>query len=92
MHWFGNLVVGAKAVILKAADPESILEAVSEEQVSIVWLLVPWAHDILVGIENHRIDLSRYRLEQWRLMHIGAQPVPPQTGEAVAKLFPGSGL
>jgi len=23
------------------------------------------------------VDLSKYRLDQWRLMHIGAQPVPP---------------
>jgi len=88
MHWFGNLVVGARAVILKAADPESILEAVSEEQISIVWLLVPWAHDILVALENRRIDLSRYRLAQWRLMHIGAQPVPPALVKRWKTFFP----
>ncbi|MDA3834757.1 MAG: AMP-binding protein [Spirochaetales bacterium] len=43
----------------------------------IEWLLVPWAHDILVAIENKDINLSDYKLDQWRLMHIGAQPVPP---------------
>ncbi|MBC2716776.1 MAG: acyl--CoA ligase [Desulfobacteraceae bacterium] len=77
MHWFGNLIVGAKAVILKGVSPTAILESVSEEQATIVWLLVPWAHDILVAIENNEVNLNDYHLDQWRLMHIGAQPVPP---------------
>jgi acyl-CoA synthetase (AMP-forming)/AMP-acid ligase II len=77
MHWFGNFIVGAKAVILKGVRPEWILEAISEERVTVVFLLVPWAQDILVAIENGDVELSDYRLDQWRLMHIGAQPVPP---------------
>lgn len=88
MHWFGNLIVGARAVILKGIRPEWILEAVSEEQATIVWLLVPWAQDILVAIENGAIQLERYRLEQWRLMHIGAQPVPPSLIRNWKKVFP----
>jgi len=88
MHWFGNFVVGAKAVLLKGARPEWILEAVSEEQATIVWLLVPWAHDILIAWENGELDFGRYRLDQWRLMHIGAQPVPPNLIKAWRKLFP----
>jgi acyl-CoA synthetase (AMP-forming)/AMP-acid ligase II len=88
MHWFGNLIVGAKAVILKGTSPEAILEAVSEEGVTIVWLLVPWAHDILLAIETGRIDPDRYRLGQWRLMHIGAQPVPPSLVQKWKACFP----
>ncbi|WP_428606651.1 AMP-binding protein [Sedimenticola sp.] len=88
MHWFGNFVVGAKAVLLKGARPEWILEAVSEEQATIVWLLVPWAHDILIAWENGELDFGRYKLDQWRLMHIGAQPVPPNLIKAWKKLFP----
>lgn len=88
MHWFGNFVVGARAVLLKGARPEWILQAVSEEQATIVWLLVPWAHDILIAWENGEVDFSRYRLDQWRLMHIGAQPVPPNLIRAWKKLFP----
>jgi hypothetical protein len=49
MHWFGNFIVGAKAVILKGIKPQWILEAVSEEKATIVWLLVPWAQDILIA-------------------------------------------
>ncbi|MFO7739666.1 MAG: AMP-binding protein [Desulfatiglandaceae bacterium] len=88
MHWFGNFIVGAPAVILKGVKPQWILEAVSEEKVTIVWLLVPWAQDILVGIENGEIKLADYNLDQWRLMHIGAQPVPPSLIKNWKKVFP----
>ncbi len=88
MHWFGNFIVGAKAVILKGVEPRWILEAVSEEQITIVWLLVPWALDLLFAVESGELKLSDYRLEQWRLMHIGAQPVPPSLIREWKKVFP----
>ncbi|MBU0995611.1 MAG: acyl--CoA ligase [Proteobacteria bacterium] len=88
MHWFGNFLVGAKSVLLKGVKPEWILEAVSEEKITIVWLLVPWAHDIIIAIENKDVDLARYNLSTWRLMHIGAQPVPPSLIKKWKKLFP----
>ena len=76
MHWFGSLISGSKAVLLKGATPESILHAASEERASIVWLLMPWAQDILLALDSGKVKLSDYHLDQWRLMHIGAQPVP----------------
>ena len=88
MHWFGNFIVGAPAVILKGIKPQWILEAVSEEKATIVWLLVPWAQDILIAIENGDISLDNYSLDQWRLMHIGAQPVPPALIKQWKKVFP----
>ncbi|RJR29128.1 MAG: long-chain fatty acid--CoA ligase [Desulfobacteraceae bacterium] len=88
MHWFGNFIVGAKAVILKGIKPQWILQAVSEEQCTIVWLLVPWAQDILVAIERGEIKLKDYKLEQWRLMHIGAQPVPASLIKNWKQIFP----
>jgi acyl-CoA synthetase (AMP-forming)/AMP-acid ligase II len=88
MHWFGNFIVGAKAVILKGIEPRYILEAVSEEKATIVWLLVPWALDILFAIENRDIRLADYELDQWRLMHIGAQPVPKSLIQEWKKIFP----
>jgi acyl-CoA synthetase (AMP-forming)/AMP-acid ligase II len=88
MHWFGNFIVGARGVILKGIKPRWILEAVSEEQATIVWLLVPWAQDILVALERGEIHLKDYQLEQWRLMHIGAQPVPPSLIKNWKKVFP----
>ncbi|HOI94975.1 MAG TPA: AMP-binding protein [Syntrophobacter fumaroxidans] len=88
MHWFGNLIVGARAVVLRGTEPRWILEAVSEEKVTIVWLLVPWALDILFAVENRDVKLSHYNLRQWRLMHIGAQPVPPSLVKQWKKVFP----
>ena len=88
MHWFGSLLTGGKAVILRGTKPEWILRAVTEEKCTIVWLLVPWAQDILDAIDSGRIDLSHYLLDQWRLMHIGAQPVPPSLILRWMKVFP----
>ncbi|MDO4518052.1 MAG: class I adenylate-forming enzyme family protein [Bacillota bacterium] len=88
MHWFGSLFSGSKAVILKGTKPEYILKAVSDERCTIVWLLVPWAQDILDAIDSGEIDLKNYTLDQWRLMHIGAQPVPPSLIKRWKSIFP----
>jgi acyl-CoA synthetase (AMP-forming)/AMP-acid ligase II len=88
MHWFGSLITGSKAVILRGVNPKWILDAVSEEKATIVWLLVPWAQDILDAVESGEIDLKNYNLKQWRLMHIGAQPVPPSLIKSWKKYFP----
>lgn len=88
MHWFGNFLVGAKAIILKGVKPHWIMEAVSEEKATVVWLLVPWAHDILIAVENGQLRLKDYELDQWRLMHIGAQPVPPALIRKWKEVFP----
>ena len=88
MHWFGSLYSGSKAVLLKGIKPKVILDAVSNEGCTIVWLLVPWAQDILDAIDRGDIDLSKYKLDQWRLMHIGAQPVPPSLISRWKAIFP----
>ena len=88
MHWFGSLLSGSKAVLLRGVKPEWILRAISEEKCSIVWLLVPWAQDLLDAIESGRVDLNSYYLEKLRLMHIGAQPVPPSLINRWLKIFP----
>ena len=72
MHWFGSLVSGGKAVLLRGTTPETILKAVSDEKCTVVWLLVPWAQDILDSLDNGSVKKEDYCLDQWRLMHIGA--------------------
>ncbi len=88
MHWFGSLLSGSKAVLLRGVKPEWILRTISEEKITIVWLLVPWAQDILDAIEREDVKLEDYELSQWRLMHIGAQPVPPSLIHRWKKYFP----
>ena len=79
---------GGRAVLLKGVKPEWIIRTVSEEKCTIVWLLVPWAQDILDAIDRGDINLEDYTLSQWRLMHIGAQPVPPSLIKRWKKHFP----
>ena len=88
MHWFGSLISGSKAVLLRGNKPKWILRAVTEEKCTIVWLLVPWAQDILDAIDSGEVNLDHYMLDQWRLMHIGAQPVPPSLINRWKKVFP----
>lgn len=88
MHWFGSLISGSKAVLLKGVKPKNILKAVSDEKCTIVWLLVPWAQDILDAIDSGEINLDEYETKQWRLMHIGAQPVPPSLIKRWKAVFP----
>lgn len=88
MHWFGSLISGGKAILLKGVSPKTIFDTVSNEKCTIVWLLVPWAQDILLAIEKGDIKLEDYSLAQWRLMHIGAQPVPQSLIKKWKELFP----
>ena len=87
-HWMGSLVAGSKAVLLKGTKPEVILSAVSQEHCTIVWLLVPWAQDILDALDRGELKMEDYELSQWRLMHIGAQPVPPSLIRHWKEYFP----
>jgi long-chain acyl-CoA synthetase len=88
MHWFGSFLVGGRTVLLKGANPEHILSTASNEGCSIVWLLVPWAQDILAALDRGELKLSDYNLDRWRLMHIGAQPVPQSLIKRWLQYFP----
>ena len=88
MHWFGSLYSCSRAVLLRGVTPKWIIEAAASEKATIVWLLVPWAQDILDSIDRGEIDLDSYDLSRWRLMHIGAQPVPPSLIKRWKEKFP----
>ena len=88
MHWFGSLFTGSKAVLLKGNSPKAVFDAASQEKCTIVWLLVPWAQDILAAIDRGDIKLKDYELDQLRLMHMGAQPIPPSLVKHWMDYFP----
>ena len=88
MHWFGSLFTGSRAVLLKGNSPQAIFDAVSRERCTIVWLLVPWCQDILAALDRGDLKPENYQLSQWRLMHIGAQPVPPSLIRHWLEYFP----
>ncbi len=50
--------------------------------------MVPWAQDLLLALDNKELDFADYDLDQWRLMHIGAQPVPPSLIKHWKEYFP----
>jgi len=76
MHWFGSLIVGGRATLLTEISPQYIFEAIHKERGTIVWLLVPWAQDILWAMDRGELRKEDYDLSCWRLMHMGAQPIP----------------
>lgn len=88
MHWFGSLFTGSRGILLRGSSPKAILDAANMEKCTIVWLLVPWAQDILLALDKEEIKLSDYDFTNWRLMHIGAQPVPPSLIKHWKKYFP----
>ncbi len=88
MHWFGSLLSASKTILLRGVSPDYIVRTVSRERCTIVWLLVPWAQDILDAIDAGKINIKQYHLSQWRLMHIGAQPVPPSLIQRWKRMFP----
>lgn len=88
MHWMGSLISCSKGVLLKGTKPEWILKAISDERCTIVWLLVPWAQDIMDKIDSGILKKEEYHLDQWRLMHIGAQPVPNSLIRHWLEIFP----
>ena len=88
IHLLGHLLVGSKSVLLRGVTPENIFKTVSEEGCTVVWLLVPWAQDILVALDEGRLKIEDYNLDQWRMMHIGAQPVPRSLVNNWLKYFP----
>jgi acyl-CoA synthetase (AMP-forming)/AMP-acid ligase II len=89
MHWLGSLASCSRAVLLRDGKPRSILKAVSDEGVTIAFMLVPWVQDILQAVENGDLDFRSFKLGQWRLMHIGAQPVPVELVTRWRGYFPG---
>lgn len=89
MHWFGSFLTGGKGVLLKGTEPRQIFDAISNEGCTLVWLLVPWAQDILSSLDSGELKKEDFALDQWRLMHIGAQPVPRSLVSRWQEYFPG---
>lgn len=88
MHWFGSLVSGSRAVLLRGVKPEWVLQTASDEKASIVWLLVPWMQDILDSIDRGELNIDDFDFAPWRLTHVGAQPVPPSLVKRWKEKFP----
>jgi acyl-CoA synthetase (AMP-forming)/AMP-acid ligase II len=76
MHWLGSLIVGGRATLLTEVSPQYIFEAIAKERGTVVFLLVPWAQDILAALERGELKKEDHDFSSWRLTHMGAQPIP----------------
>lgn len=80
MHWFGSLIVGARATLITGGEritPKLIFETIQSEKITSMMLLVPWIQDMVSALDTGELKLEDYDLSPWRLMHSGAQPIPP---------------
>lgn len=87
-HWLGSLLSGSKAVLYRIETPHKTLYTIEKYKVTIAWLLLPWVQDILAAIDVGDIKLNDYNLGLWRLMHMGAQPIPEAAVKRWRDLFP----
>ncbi len=76
-HLLGGLIAGGSNVLLtELIKPDIILDTLAKEKVTIVFLLVPWALDIVGAFDRKELAPKGYDLSKLRLMHMGAQPIP----------------
>jgi long-chain acyl-CoA synthetase len=88
-HLLGGVIVGATNVLLiEQISPQIILETVARERITMAFLLVPWALDILQALDRGDVRLDDYDLASWKLMYMGAQPIPPSLVKRWKSHFP----
>jgi long-chain acyl-CoA synthetase len=91
MHWFGSLIAGGRAVMTTGGErvnAKLILDTIAKEKVTICMLLVPWLQDIVTALDRGELKLSDYDISSLRLVHSGAQPIPPVLVRRFLKHFP----
>jgi acyl-CoA synthetase (AMP-forming)/AMP-acid ligase II len=70
-------VIGATGTLLtEIKDPKWIIETVAEEKGSDLMLVVPVAISLINAIKNKDIEFKNYDLSSWKMLEIGAQPIP----------------
>jgi long-chain acyl-CoA synthetase len=88
-HLLGCILAGGRGVLLvDKIVPRYIFEAVSGERITTVFLLVPWAQDILTALDQAELKKEDYDLSCWSLMYMGAQPIPPPLVRRWKEYFP----
>ncbi|MDP7524947.1 MAG: AMP-binding protein [Dehalococcoidales bacterium] len=88
MHWFGSLMTGGRATLLSEFSPERLFETVQQERGSIVWIPTAWTYDILAAMDRGELKKADYDLSSWRLMHMGAGPIPTNLVKRWKEYFP----
>ena len=88
-HLLGVLTQGGKTVLLtERITPRFILEAMDREKITYLFLLVPWAIDLLEALDKEALNMDDYDLGAWRYTQMGAQPVPASVVQRLKAYFP----
>jgi long-chain acyl-CoA synthetase len=88
-HLLGVLLAGGCSVLLtEQISPRHIIETIHKERLSKVFLLVPWAVDLLNAFDRKDIRIEDYDLSCWRRTFMGAQPIPPSLVHRLKGYFP----
>jgi long-chain acyl-CoA synthetase len=88
-HLLGSMLVGTKTVLLtEAITPKAILEAIHSEELRVAFLLVPWTLDILEALDKGEVRKEDYDLKLWRVLQMGAQPIPTSLIRRWREYFP----
>jgi acyl-CoA synthetase (AMP-forming)/AMP-acid ligase II len=88
-HLLGLVMVGACSVLLiEQISPKYIVESIEKEHISVIFLLVPWAVDLLETFDKKDINIEEHDLSSWRLAHMGAQPIPASLVHRLKAYFP----
>ncbi len=88
-HLLGGLITGGANVLLtELIKPHIIMETLTQERCTLVFLLVPWALDILAALDKGELKSAEYDLGSLRLVHMGAQPIPVSLIRRWKEYFP----
>jgi long-chain acyl-CoA synthetase len=82
------LAGGCSVLLTEQISPRCILETIAKERVTVVFLLVPWAVDLLNALDRREVKIEEYDLSCWRQIFMGAQPIPPVVVHRIKGFFP----
>ena len=88
-HLLGSMLLGAKTVLLtEAVTAKAILESIHNEKLRVAFLLVPWTLDVLEAFDKGELRRQDYDLQTWRILQMGAQPIPTSLVRRWKAYFP----
>lgn len=87
VHWFGSLMTGGSVVISSEHGGEDICSMIERYNCTVVFLIVPWAVDLIRGVDESSVSVSRERLGSLRLIHMGAQTIDRILIEKLLSVF-----
>ncbi len=88
-HALGVMAAGGCTVLLtEQISPRFIMETAARERLTAVFLLVPWAMDLVDALDRREFSTTDHDLSNWRLTFMGAQPVPASLVRRLKGYFP----